>query len=145
MDIGWILLLIGALLLLVEALLPGFFIIVPGTILVIIGGFIILVPNILSYSWSPLLFAVITVIVGILTIMFYKRLAPVHKPFTISRDNLAGKTGEVLKAIVPGTIDGKVKINQQVWSATSDEPISAGETIVIDHSSGVHLFVKKVK
>jgi membrane protein implicated in regulation of membrane protease activity len=145
MDIGWILLLIGALLLLAEAILPGFFIIVPGTILVILGGFIILVPNILSYSWSPLLFAIITIVVGVLTIMFYKRLAPVHKPFTTSRDNLGGKTGEVLKAIVPGTIDGKVKINQQIWSATSDEPITVGEKIIVDHSSGVHLFVKKVK
>lgn len=144
MELGWILLLIGALLLLIEAAIPGFFIIVPGTILVIIGGFMILVPDLLSYSWSPLLFAVITVVVGILTIMFYKRLAPVHKPFTTSIDTLSGKTGDVTKDIVPGSIDGKVKIDQQIWSATADEPIKAGEKVVIDRASGVHLHVKKV-
>lgn len=144
MELGWILLLIGAVLLLVEAAIPGFFIIVPGTILVIIGGIIILVPDIMNYSWSPLLFAVITVVVGVLTIMFYKRLAPVQKPSTTSIDTLAGKNGEVLKEIVPGSIDGKVKIDQQVWSATSDEPIRAGEKVTVARASGVHLIVKKV-
>ena len=144
MDAGWILLLVGALLLVVEAIIPGFFIIVPGTILILLGAILILIPGILSYSWSPLVLALVTIIVGVLTILFYKRLAPVHKPMATSVDTLEGKTGEVTKAIVPGTLDGKVKIEQQIWSATADEPIVLGAQVIVDRATGVHLHVKKV-
>jgi membrane protein implicated in regulation of membrane protease activity len=144
MDLGWILLLVGALFLLAEAAVPGFFAAVPGTILVIIGILLILVPDLLSYPWSPFLFAIITLVVSALTIAFYKRLAPGQKPFTTSMDSLAGKSGDVVKEIMPDSIDGKVKIDSQIWSATSDVHIGEGEKVTVVHVSGVHLFVKRV-
>ena len=104
----------------------------------------ILVPNLLPYPWNLLLYAIVTVIVSALMIAFYKRLAPAHIPFTTSKDSLAGKTGEVVKAITPDGIDGKVKIGSTVWSATADECIREGENVTVVHVSGVHLFVKKV-
>jgi membrane protein implicated in regulation of membrane protease activity len=145
MDLGWILLFVGALFLLVEIAIPGFFAVVPGTILVIIGGLMILVPNLVPYPWSLLLYAVITVVVSVLTITFYKRLAPVQKPFTTSMDSLVGKSGEVIRQIAPHSLDGKVQIDSQVWSATSDEYIKESEKVTVVKVSGVHLFVKKVE
>jgi inner membrane protein len=143
-DIGWILLIIGALFVLAEVAAPGFFAIVPGTILVIIGALMILVPGIASQPWSPALFAIITVAISLVTIVFYKRLAPGQKPFTTSKDSLVGKPGEVVKQVGPGSIDGKVKIDSQIWSATSDERIEPSEKVTVVRVSGVHLFVKKV-
>lgn len=144
MEMGWVLLLVGALFLLIEVVLPGFFAVVPGTILLIIGGLMILIPDLLSYPWSPFLFAIITMVVSVATIAFYRRLAPGQKPLTTSMDSLAGKVGEVVNDIVPDTIDGKVKIDSQVWSATSDESIRKGEKVAVVRVSGVHLFVKRV-
>ncbi len=145
MELGWILILAGALFLLVEIAIPGFFAVVPGTILVIIGGLMILVPDLLPYPWSLLLYAIVTVVVSVLAIAFYKRLAPVHVPFTTSMDSLVGKSGEVIRQVAPDSIDGKVQIDSQVWSATSDECISECEKVTVVKVSGVHLFVKKVK
>lgn len=145
MELGWILLLVGALFLLVEIAIPGFFAVVPGTILIIIGGLMILIPGLLSSTWSLLLFAVITIVVSALTIAFYKRLAPVQKPFTTGMDSLVGKNGEVVKQVAPDSIDGKVKIDSQVWSATADECIGVCEKVTVVKVSGVHLFVRKVE
>jgi len=144
MDLGWILVFIGVVFLLVEIAIPGFFMVVPGTILVIIGILVILIPDLLSYPWSFVLFALITIVVSALTITFYKRLAPTHMPFTIGMDSLVGKTGEVIEQVGPESIDGKVKIESQIWSATSDECIGACEKVTVVKVSGVHLFVKKV-
>jgi membrane protein implicated in regulation of membrane protease activity len=143
-DIGWILLIIGAMFLILEVAAPGFFAVVPGTVLIIIGVLMILVPGIASQPWSPALFAIITVAISLVTIVFYRRLAPGQKPFTTGKDSLVGKLGEVTKPVGPGSIDGKVKIDSQIWSATSDERIDTSEKVTVVRVSGVHLFVKKV-
>ena len=144
MELGWILLFAGILFLIVELAIPGFFAVVPGTILVIIGGLILLFPGLVDSIWGVVLLVVLTVVVSGLTIAFYKRLAPIQKPFTTSMDSLVGKVGEVVSPVSPDTIDGKVKIDSRIWSATSDECIDAYQKVSVVRVSGVHLFVKKV-
>ncbi len=144
MELGWILLFAGVLFLLVELAVPGFFAVVPGTILVIVGGLMLLFPGLVTSPLGIALLVLLTIVVSALTIVFYKRLAPVQKPFTTSMDSLVGKTGEVISQISPNTIDGKVKIDSRVWSATSDECIDACQKVSVVRVSGVHLFVKKV-
>ena len=39
---------------------------------------------------------------------------------------------------------GKVKIDSDVWSATSDEPIAIGEEVTVDRSEGVHVHVRRI-
>ena len=144
MELGWILLFAGILFLIVELAIPGFFAVVPGTILVIIGILMLLFPGLVTSIWGVVLLVVLTVVVSGLTIAFYKRLAPVQKPFTTSMDSLVGKVGEVVSPVSPDTIDGKVKIDSRIWSATSDECIDACQKVSVVRVSGVHLFVKKV-
>lgn len=144
MELGWILLIAGILFLVIELIIPGFFAVVPGTILVIIGGLIILFPGLIDSVWGIVLLVVLTVVVSALTIAFYKRLAPIQKPFTTSMDSLVGKVGEVVTAVSPDNIDGKVKIDSRIWSATSDERIGVDQKVSVVRVSGVHLFVKKV-
>lgn len=145
MELGWILLLAGALFLLAEVAIPGFFAVVPGTILVIIGVLMLLVPDLLPFPWNILAYGMITVVVSVLAIAFYKRLAPVQKPFTTSMDSLVGKSGEVVRQVAPNTLDGKVQIDSTIWSATSDECINECEKVTVVKVSGVHLFVKKAE
>ncbi len=144
MELGWILLVAGVLFLLVELALPGYFAVVPGTILVIVGGLMILFPGLVASPLGVALLVVLTIVVSGLTIAFYKRLAPVQKPYTTSMDSLVGRVGEVIAQVSPDSIDGKVKIDTQVWSATSDECIDVCQKVSVVKVSGVHLFVKKV-
>ncbi|HMK45017.1 MAG TPA: NfeD family protein [Methanocella sp.] len=139
--IGWLMLAVGALLLVAEVLIPGFFVAVPGTILVIMGVLVIVAPDLLTFPWGLIILAVATIGVSAATIIVYSRLAPGHKPISINIDTLAGKKGEVIKEVLPGNIDGKVKIDEQIWSATSSDRIGVGQKIVVSYAQGVHVFV----
>ena len=141
--LGWVMLIVGALLLVAEVLTPGFFVAVPGTILIVMGLLVVVAPGLLTFPWGLLIFAIITIVVSVATIAFYKKLAPGQKPMTTGRDSLAGKKGEVVKEIVPGSIDGKVKIDEQIWSATSSEKIGVGQSVRVSRAQGVHVFVCK--
>ncbi len=134
-------LIVGALLLVVEALTPGFFVAVPGTILIVMGLLVVLAPGLLTFPWGLIIFAVVTIAVSAVTIVFYRKLAPGQKPVTSSSDSLAGKTGVVIQDIVPGSIDGKVRVEEQMWSATSKEKIAVGERVKILQAKGVHIIV----
>lgn len=138
---GWLMLIAGALLLVVEVLVPGFFVAVPGTILIVMGLLVVLAPGLLTFPWGLIIFAVVTIVVSAATILFYRRLAPGQKPVVTGEDSLTGKTGEVIKDIVPGSIDGKVRIDEQVWSATSTEKIETGQLVKVTRTEGVHLIV----
>ncbi|WP_231844935.1 NfeD family protein [Methanocella arvoryzae] len=134
-------LIVGALLLVVEALTPGFFVAVPATILIVMGLLVVLAPGLLTFPWGLIIFALVTIVVSIATILFYRRLAPGHKPIVTGEDSLAGKTGEVIRDVVPGSIDGKVKVDEQIWSATSAEKIEAGQRVRVIRAEGVHIIV----
>ncbi|HUL62661.1 MAG TPA: NfeD family protein [Methanocella sp.] len=141
--VGILMLVIGVALLVAEAFVPGFFIVVPGTILVILGALAIVAPGLLTFPWGIIIFVVITVIVSFGTIMFYRRLAPGHKPLSTSMDTLVGQTGEVIKEVEPYNISGKVRIGQQIWSARSSDKIPVGEKVIVTKAQGVHVFVCK--
>ena len=139
-EIGWVMILLGFCFLAAEALHPGFFIAVPGTVLLVMGAIFILLPGVFE-QWSPIIMVVTAIVASIGTIMIYRRIAPGQKPFTTSMDTLAGKKGIVTTDIDPGSISGKVRIDNQIWSATSDHSISAGIAIEVIESEGVHVKV----
>jgi len=141
--VGILMLVIGAALLVAEAFVPGFFIVVPGTILVLLGAIALVAPDLLTFPWGIILFVIITVIVSSGTIMFYRRLAPGHKPLSTSMDTLVGQMGEVIREVEPDNISGKVRIGSQIWSARSSEKIPAGERVIVTRAQGVHVFVCK--
>jgi|AGTN01.3.fsa_nt_gi Membrane protein implicated in regulation of membrane protease activity len=142
--VGILMLVIGAALLVAEAFITGFFIIVPGTILVIMGAIVLIAPGLLTFPWGIIIFAIITVAVSAGTIMFYRRLAPGHKPLSTSMDTLVGQTGEVIREVEPDSIAGKVKIGEQIWSAISSGRIPVGEKVIVTNAQGVHVFVCKI-
>ncbi|HIJ00469.1 MAG: inner membrane protein [Candidatus Methanomethylophilaceae archaeon] len=140
-SLALVLAITGILFLIAEALSPGVFLIIPGTVLLILGIIGLVYPDILLSWWSPIIAAVILIPTTILTIKFYQRLAEPIPPTTTVSSSLIGRTGVVTVKIMPGTLRGKVRVSNDIWSATSDQEIEVGEKVRIIDSEGVHIKV----
>jgi membrane protein implicated in regulation of membrane protease activity len=143
--IAVLLIVLGAILLIYEAFSPGAFLVIPGTVLVILGLVGAAYTDILVSWWSPVIAVAIAVPVTLLTVKGYQKLAKPAPPTTTVAGSLVGRKGVVTVATEAGSMKGKVKIDSDVWSATSDEPIGKGAEVVVDHSEGVHVHVRKVR
>lgn len=128
-TVGYGLLSIGVLLFLVEATMPGFFVGVPATILVILGIFALVTPDpALFTTWAPLVVVVVGVPATAITIWSYRRMAPPDQaPTTQAADNMVGLEGVVTVPVQHDAPRGKVRVQQQSWSA-----LSASGTIPVD-------------
>lgn len=142
-DIGWLMIIIGLGLLIVEASQPGFFVAVPATILIVLGTVTLLIPE-FAQDYAPAIIVVTALVSSIFTIYFYRKMAPGQKPQTTCIDILAGKEGIVVKTVSPGSISGKVEIENLVWSATADSIIETGNKVVVISCKGVHVRVKEI-
>ncbi len=144
LTVAIVLIIVGAIFLIIEAFSPGVFVVIPGTVLVILGLIGAAIPDILLSWWSPVISLVIAVPVTLITIKGYQRLAKPEPPTTTVVSSLIGRKGVIVVATEIGTMKGKVKIGSDSWSATSDEPIRVGETVVVESSEGVHVHVRRL-
>lgn len=138
-----ILIIAGAAFLIFEAFSPGAFMVIPGTVLVIVGLIGAAFPDKLYTWWSPLAALVVAVPVTLLTVKGYQRLAVPAPPTTTVTDSLVGREGVVTVPTEEGNMRGKVRIGSDTWSATSDEPLDSGTEVVVEHSEGVHVHVRR--
>src|SRR5450759_357566 len=92
LDVGWLMIIVGIGLLIVEAAQPGFFVAVPGTTLIVLGVVTLLIPDV-AQNYAPVIIVATALVSSILTITFYRKMAPGQKPLSTSMDNLAGKEG----------------------------------------------------
>jgi membrane protein implicated in regulation of membrane protease activity len=143
-DLSLAFIVIGVLLLLVELSQPGFFILVPATVLLALGGIGLVVPDLLLTWWSPITAVIILVPTTLLTIKLYQKLAPPSPPETTVASSLIGKEGVVEVEVVPGSLKGKVRISNTIWSATSSVPIPVGKRVKVRQSEGVHVAVEEI-
>jgi membrane protein implicated in regulation of membrane protease activity len=143
-TIGLIIFVVGIALILAEAFTPGTFILVPGIALVIVGSLLMALPELTTSLWAPVIFIVAFLPAFLLAFYFYKHLAPPGKPSTLSSDSLVGRTGFVKVDVSPGNIRGKVMIEQETWSATSDQVIPEGTKVVVSQVVGVKVIVRPV-
>ena len=144
-ELGLAFVIIGIIMLLAELSSPGAFILVPATVLLVLGFVGILAPNILISWWSPVITVVIVIPITYVTMRMYQKLAPPAPPETTVATSLVGTTGVVERAVEPNSLKGKVRIEHDVWSATSEKPIPAGKKVVVKSSEGVHVMVEEVR
>ncbi len=142
--LGVALVIIGLILLLAEVHIPGFFIAIPGTILLILGLAIMIMGNV-DIVTASILIIISAIGSSLFTLWFYRKLGEPELPSTTTPDQFVGKTGIVTKEIEPGTLKGKVRIENQIWSATADDKIEEGKKVVVKKAEGVHLVVEEVK
>jgi membrane protein implicated in regulation of membrane protease activity len=135
---------IGVVMLLAEAAAPGNFMLVPATVLLILGAIGVLFPDFILSWWAPLAAVIVLVPTTYLTIRLYQRIAPPAPPETTVATSLIGLTGVVISEVRPNALKGKVRIEHDIWSATSDTPIPAGRRVRVVDSEGVHVIVKEI-
>lgn len=144
-QIGLIFIVVGVFLLIAEAASPGFFVGIPAVVLIILGALGMAIDGFFLSVWSPIIAVVIAVPAFIITMYSYQRLAPPQPPTTTVGHSLIGKQGIVRADIIPNTIKGKVRIENQSWSATSDHYIPKNTLVVVIRSRGVHVVVQEVQ
>lgn len=135
----------GIILFVLEATDPGFFIAIPGGVLVTLGFIALAFPGLLFTVWTPLAVAIVVLPLMFLSMRYYQYISPPSKPTTTMTTSLRGQKGQVVKKVHPDNISGKVKVNNELWSATADEEIEEGEKVVITEAKGVHLVVKRTE
>lgn len=143
-EIGLVIFIVGIVLIIAEAFTPGTFILVPGVALVIVGSIIMAFPGAATSVWTPVIFLVAFVPAFLLAFFVYKHIAPPGRPTTLSSDSLIGRIGLVKKGIHPGNIRGKVNIENEIWSATSDTVIPEGTKVEVVQVQGVKVIVRPV-
>ena len=143
-TIGLIIFIIGIVLILAEAAMPGTFIVVPGIALMIVGALIMAVPTLGYSAVTAVVFLVAFAVAFIPVFMLYKRIAPPGRPRTLSSDALIGRTGFVTREVTPGNIRGKVKIENELWSATSDMAIPTDTKVEVLRVEGVKVIVRPI-
>jgi len=136
---------IGILMLIAEAVTPGSFIIVPGTVVLVLGLLWMVNPDWTLAWWSPIVAVIVLVPMVFASIKLYQMLAPPAPPETTVASSLIGKKGQVTKEIVPGDISGKVRVDNDMWSATATTRIPVGTKVVVKESKGVHIVVEEDK
>jgi membrane protein implicated in regulation of membrane protease activity len=143
-EVAIAMILAGVVLLVIEALSPGAFLLVPATIVIIIGILGLVYPDLLFSIWSPIIAVVLFVPMTYVTIKLYQRLAPPAPPQTTVATSLVGQKGVVTKTVRPNSLEGKVRIDHDIWSATSAKEIPDGKKVIVKSSEGVHVFVEEV-
>ncbi len=142
-ELGLALLIIGILMVLAEVSAPGFFILVPATVLIVLGGVGLIAPDILLQWYTPIIAAVVAIPMTYITIKLYQRLAPPAPPETTVATSLIGKEGIVVTDVQEDSLKGKVRIENDTWSASSDHLIKAGTKVRVRSSEGVHVVVEE--
>ncbi|NLI73940.1 MAG: NfeD family protein [Euryarchaeota archaeon] len=135
---------IGIIMLIAEIFSPGVFMVVPATVLIVLGAIGMIAPDILLSWWSPIIAVILIVPLMLITVKMYQKLSPPMPPTTTVATSLIGQEGVVVTMVCPGNLKGKVKIDSDVWSATSDEAIPVGARVKVIHSEGVHVRVKNI-
>ncbi len=139
------LLIIGAILIALEPVVPGFFISVLGTFLAIMGVIGLVDPYALSGPIALVIAIAVSIGAAFTVLYLYKKIGGNQNPQTLVSSSLIGKKGIVRKKVVPHSLDGKVEIDNTMWSATADHEIPEGTLVEVVSSEGVHVVVKETK
>ncbi len=139
------LLVIGGILVALEPLIPGFFISVLGTFLAVMGGIGLVYPTALYSPISVVIAIVVSLFTAFSVLYMYRKIGGNQNPQTMTASSLVGKTGIVKKRVIPHSLDGKVEIENTMWSATAGHEIPEGTPVVVTSSEGVHVVVKEIR
>ena len=141
--LGVLMVVVGLLLVVIEFFTPGFFIGPVGAWLAVIGALLAVNPDFtLQYFY---IIGPVTGFISLSVVLYvYLTIGRPEKP-VLSQYEVVGKIGVVIKDIDPNTLDGKVLVNKEEWSATAEKPIPAGRKVRVLRVEGVHLEVEEVE
>ena len=104
-NISIAIIVIGIILVILEAVIPGFFIAIPGTAVIVFGilSWILGIEEVVTSWWGWTIVLVCTTIASILTIMIYRKLAPVSNPVTTTSEIVFRRSGVLRSSISIGS------------------------------------------
>ncbi len=143
--IGITLVVVGAIVISFEFIHPGAILLIPGSILLAAGLLYLFLPDVLLGSYEGALVVVVVALgAGLAEIPYYRWVAPRHPPISTTVSSLVGAEGVVTVAVVPNTLQGKVRIRSEIWSARAPRPIPAGTPVRVVSGAGVSLEVEPI-
>lgn len=145
MDVGYISIVffvLGVVLLLAEAVIPGG---IAGTIgASLIGGAIagLLFPQ---HYWVAFTIAaaVVALASSLILISIYRRMHHWSGKEVMSASTLIDRDGVVTSAVDPSSMNGKVSLDGDIWTAQSDEVLPPGTPVVVIGVKGVRVIVRR--
>jgi membrane protein implicated in regulation of membrane protease activity len=78
------------------------------------------------------------------TIPYYRRIVPVHQPLSTTVGSLYGELGLVIAEVLPDSLQGKVRVRSEIWSARSDHRIPVGTKVRVVGGEGVSVVVQPI-
>ncbi|MDP7474082.1 uncharacterized protein METZ01_LOCUS142214 [marine metagenome] len=144
-ELGYAFIVLGILLFVIETFQPGFLLAVPATVLLVLGLLMVVAPSIVD-GWMALpIILIVGCVTFYFTLQFYQSLAPPDSPPTGSMEVHIGKEGKIIRAVVAGTIEGKIKLGTQEFRANSNIDIPEGNRVRVTGADGIHLVVEAIE
>ena len=114
---------------------------IAGIVSLVIGSIMLidLPASWLSLSWQSILAVALFSIIFFLGVLSYAIRAQLAKVKT-GREGLVGETGVARTDIAPS---GKVFVHGELWDASSEEPLRAGERVKVVAVKGMTIKVEK--
>lgn len=138
---GLALILVGLALLSAEALVPSFGILGAGGLVAFLLGSVLLFESpdkAFRVAWPVIAaFALLSLLFLLVVARMLLKLR--HRPPVSGDDMLLGLQGECLKAF---TGEGQVRVQGEIWAATCDHPLAAGQWVRVQTVEGLTLRVK---
>jgi len=132
---------IGLVMVLMELIIgvdTAFDLVIIGSILIIAGAVTIPFHN----WWLTLVIAIVLSIIYLSLLRGYVRRRMRFGGLKSNIDAYIGQAAVVLKDISTTEV-GRVRVGAEEWRARADEPINAGEEVIIESVKGITLTVKK--
>jgi membrane-bound serine protease (ClpP class) len=139
---GLALLLVGVALMVAEAVSPSFGILgVGGIVAFVIGGVIMFDTDVDAFRVGlPVLAAVGLCTAAFIVITISIALRMRHQAVTTGVETLLGAEG---LALTDFTDHGQVRVGGEIWDAHSDQPLRAGDHVIVREIHGLKLLVEK--
>jgi inner membrane protein len=142
-SIGIVLCAGGIILLAFELVHPGALLFIPGSIILVAGFLYLFFPTyLLDSAVGPVAILAAAVFATVVEIVYYRWVAPTHRPMSTTSGGLVGEEAIVVVPIVPDTLKGKVRVRSEIWSARASVPIPAGARVRVVQGEGVSVAVE---
>ena len=143
---AWLWLYAGAFLMLMELLAPGFVIFFFGLSAATVGLFRAVIGEAFSPTWQMVAFSVFSILYLVVLRRWLKKTfsGSVESASTDFSNEYVGRVGKVTEAIRP-PLTGRVEIGDAEWTAESECPLAAGETVRVVSQKNLTMKVEVVK
>jgi membrane-bound serine protease (ClpP class) len=141
---GVLLIALGILLLVMELMVTSFGLLTAGGVISLIFGSLILVDSPVPEMQLDFGFVlpIMASLVGITMFLVHLAVKAQRQPSVTGDTGMIGEIGQALSAIGPGTT-GRVATHGEIWQATANEPIAAGDRVAVTRVDGLTLTVRR--